>query len=58
MEKPNFRSILMQKIADRLNKRVEDLVPWQDYDPIVIDGQVDANRQQHTNPNSPVWTGD
>lgn len=58
MEKLDFRTILRQKIADRLNKRVEDLVPWQDYDPIMLDGQVDAARQQQRDPNAPTWTGD
>lgn len=49
-------SLIMQNIAARLGKERGDLVPWEDYDPIMVDG--DAWRILRDQQRLPVWTGD
>lgn len=31
------REVILQPIADKLGKKVEELKPWEDYDPIWLD---------------------
>jgi len=51
------RSELLENIANRLSKPVDQLVPWSDYDPITIDGQA----QKMSKPSNTIqsnWSGD
>ena len=48
---------LKTNLANTLNKTVEELVPWVDYDPIVMDNAcwryIRESQNQYNN-----WTGD
>ena len=51
------RNIIKTNIANRLNKSVEDLILWTDYDPITVDESAYSIMRQSQGICS-NWTGD
>jgi hypothetical protein len=51
------RNIIKTNIANRLNKSVEDLIPWTDYDPITVDESAYSIMRQSQGICS-NWSGD
>lgn len=53
----NIRNQLLSNIANTLNKKQEELVPWTDYDPITVDNAcwryISESKGIYNN-----WTGD
>ncbi len=50
-----LKKIAYQQVADSLGKKVEDLVPWVDYDPISLD---DGCYYESRGLSGVRWTGD